>query len=238
MSFNVVGWVLDHSEAKLGARLVLIVLAEHAHVDGTKSFPTVESIARRARLSERGARDALRRLEADGAIVKTGQTGYGAHIYTVIGPFNKRGAKSAARQETAEGGQITTDLLSQTAPEPSLEPSEEPSGPYVRRRVQETWLGEENLIQHRDTYFADRGLQARVMKAVEKYGLDDVLAAIKAYAAVLRSDTHYWSHSWPLADFLKRGIDRFVPEAKPLETMRLSGKAGKKKPRERIYTRA
>jgi DNA-binding Lrp family transcriptional regulator len=235
MSSHVTSWVLKHSEARLGNRLVLLALADHAHADGSSAYPTVGLLAREARLSERQVQNALRALEKDGAIEHTGTMPDSRRIYRVI----MEGAKSAGGEESGTAGvQNRTDSIPDFAPEPS-EPSKEPSGPYTRRRVQEAWLGEENLIQHRDSYFADRGLQARVAKAVDKYGLDDVLAAIKAYAAVLRSDTHFFSYSWPLADFLKRGLDRFVPEAKPLEAFRASGKAGRvKKPRERIYTRA
>ena len=83
MSVHVVSWVLRSSPERLGRRLVLLVLADHAREDGTGAWPRVETIAEQARLSERQARRALRELELAGAIVNTGRSSKGTHVYTV-----------------------------------------------------------------------------------------------------------------------------------------------------------
>ncbi len=46
MSYKVTAWVLEHSEARLAARLVLLALSEVAHDDGGMSFQSVETVAR------------------------------------------------------------------------------------------------------------------------------------------------------------------------------------------------
>ncbi len=47
MSVRVLSWVFDHSPVEhRGDLLVLLVLADHAHDDGTRAFPSVETIAR------------------------------------------------------------------------------------------------------------------------------------------------------------------------------------------------
>lgn len=117
MSVHVSSWVLRHSEAKLGARLVLLVIADHASDDGTRSWCSVDTIGREARLSRRATQDALRRLEADGAIVETGKGPNGTHEYRVI----MGGADSAPRADSA--------------PEPSLE-SKPPKGLLAKGGVQ------------------------------------------------------------------------------------------------------
>lgn len=121
---KVIAWVLWESEATLGARLTLLALADYAHDDGTKAFPSVENIARKARLSERGTRDALRKLETDGAIVCTGATRAGTRIYTIVGPFNTRGADTAGGRSQRTEGQNGAQQELQTAPDPSTDPSE------------------------------------------------------------------------------------------------------------------
>ncbi|QEC49662.1 hypothetical protein FSW04_20160 [Baekduia soli] len=71
MSVRVMSWVFDHSDVEhRGDLLVLLVLADHAHDDGTSAFPSVATIGKKARLTRRGAQLALRRLEASGAIAK------------------------------------------------------------------------------------------------------------------------------------------------------------------------
>lgn len=75
--------MLKHSPATRGSRLVLIVLADHAGHDGSNAYPSVETIAHQARLSERAARYALRDLENCGHITCTGFGPAGTRCYRV-----------------------------------------------------------------------------------------------------------------------------------------------------------
>lgn len=89
----------------------------------------------------------------------------------------------------------------------------------TRILVRDAWLCHENLMSHRAAYF-DAKVHGVIDRSVAKYGVEDVCAAINAYSAVLASRDHYFKHGWTLGDFLNRGLDRFVPEAKPLEVFR------------------
>lgn len=129
MSLPVLTWVLDHSEERLGNRLVLLALAEHAHDDGRYAWPSVHTLEKRTRLSERQVRNCLRSLEQSQAIIHTGQSKAGTHIYTVVGPFNT-GANSAGGQNFP--GQSSTSEVSQIAPEPSVTVSS--SSSFTRAR--------------------------------------------------------------------------------------------------------
>jgi hypothetical protein len=72
-----------------------------------------------------------------------------------------------------------------------------------------------------------RYFKRRHIEAVEAFGLDVVERAIVNYAKVLKSDTHYWSHKWPLWDFIGRanGLPQFVDDMEPLKNFRKSEKA-------------
>jgi hypothetical protein len=84
MSIRVLSWVLESSTVtSKGDLLALIVLADHAHDDGGGAYPSVLTIARKARLSERGARTALRQLESAGHIDREGVSAKGMTIYRV-----------------------------------------------------------------------------------------------------------------------------------------------------------
>jgi len=102
MSLPVMVWVMKHSEAALGARLTLLCLAEFAHDDGTKAFPAVATLAERTRMSQRGVQAALRRLEADGEIERTGTTLNGTNVYRIF----MGGADSAGVKLTTGGGEV------------------------------------------------------------------------------------------------------------------------------------
>jgi DNA-binding Lrp family transcriptional regulator len=119
MSIEAISYVLRHSEATLSARLVLLVLADHADHDGTSAFPSVATIARQTRMSERGVRYALRALEESGQIDRRGiHPAYGTHEYAVVMGQSVQGGNLKH-----EGGQNEAAQMSQIAPEPSKEPS-------------------------------------------------------------------------------------------------------------------
>lgn len=80
MSTAAVGWALRYGDLPLDKRtgdpssscaFVLVVLAEHASVEGTDSFPSVATICRCTKLTERTVRYALRALEEHGTIRPT-----------------------------------------------------------------------------------------------------------------------------------------------------------------------
>lgn len=71
MSLQAMTAVLERSRAELGARLVMIALANYAD-ETLCSCPAVGTIAAHANMSDRAARAALRRLEALGEIEKVG----------------------------------------------------------------------------------------------------------------------------------------------------------------------
>lgn len=120
-------WVLRESEAQLGDRLVLIVLADHAREDGTSAWPSLETIAHQSRLSERQARRCLRNLEEAGEIVETGRSRKGTHIYS-FPRYISRGDNM-----TPPGGTSVTSGGDRMTPDPSLkQPSVKPSAAAPR----------------------------------------------------------------------------------------------------------
>lgn len=78
-------WVWSHSAVdSSGQRLVLLFMADCAHDDGTNAFPSVMTIARACRMTERNARYCLRELEKAGHLKRTGVHPSGTYIYSVV----------------------------------------------------------------------------------------------------------------------------------------------------------
>jgi len=63
VSVRAVARVWELSTAKGGELLVLLAIADYAEDDGRHAWPTVLKLAAKSRMSERGVRDVLRRLE-------------------------------------------------------------------------------------------------------------------------------------------------------------------------------
>lgn len=123
MSVHVTSWVLRHSPATLGDRLVLLVLADKADEDGTNAWPSVATIASESRLSERQAQRCLRNLESAGAIVRhgrhrNGNQRHGTYVYDVV--MSPKGDILSSKGDIHDSQRVTP-----MSPDPSLEPPEE-----------------------------------------------------------------------------------------------------------------
>jgi hypothetical protein len=77
-------WVLDHSEERLAARLVLLSLANHAGPDGSAAFPSHATIMQETRLSHGTVCDAIKALRSRNAIVPVGRRRHGTVVYQVV----------------------------------------------------------------------------------------------------------------------------------------------------------
>lgn len=124
MSVHVTSWVLRHSPATLGDRLVLLVLADKADEDGTNAWPSVATIANESRLSERQAQRCLRNLEQTGQIVRhgrhrNGNQRHGTYVYDVVMTVPK-GDILSVKGDIHDAQRVTP-----MSPDPSLEPPKE-----------------------------------------------------------------------------------------------------------------
>lgn len=135
MSVAALSWVLEHSDARLADRLVLLSLADHAKSDGTGAWPSIDTIARHSRVSRRAALYSLQSLEAQGAIVRTGKSRAGTVIWTVVMAVQQ--TLGSAVEDPSEGGadiapadsapvQNPADTGADSAPDPYREPSNTP----------------------------------------------------------------------------------------------------------------
>lgn len=101
MSVQALTWVFDHSEATLGDRLVMLVIADHARADGTGSWPSVETIAREAKVSERTVTRSFSRLVELGEIVERGKSRAGTRVWDL--------AKMGVTSATAGGDNLSVE---------------------------------------------------------------------------------------------------------------------------------
>ena len=68
LSFQAISWVIEHSKHGLGDLVVLLMIASHAHSDGTGAFPSTKTLARESRLTKRQVYRCLLRLEKSGEL--------------------------------------------------------------------------------------------------------------------------------------------------------------------------
>ena len=186
MSVHVLSWVLRYSEERLGNRLVLLVLADHAHEDGTEARPSVATIAREARLSERQVQYALRHLQATGAIEDEGEGPKGVRVYRVT--MLPGGAESApVASDTAPEG------VKSIAPEPSLEPptstsvANAPSADGARASVLVVARDRPRSVDRKPTTETERDLAYQVLTAWNRAARQDLRSEDWLSKIIMRS---------------------------------------------------
>lgn len=144
MSVQAISWVLEYSQSTLGARLVLISIANHCSVEGDNAWPSVATIMRETNLSERQVQYAFRELEAIGELIIARGTGRGhTHKFRLssfqewvqnVRPLPKR------VQNTSERVQNVQLKGAQTAPEPSLTVNEPSKDKTILLTQMPEWL--------------------------------------------------------------------------------------------------
>lgn len=88
--------------------------------------------------------------------------------------------------------------------------------------VLEHW-NSKNIINHTLQGTIGNKIQKAVDKRLKDGTLEDIKKAIDNYFTVLMDDKYYWTHRWTLPDFLARGYDKFIDQAKPLDNFLKSG---------------
>jgi hypothetical protein len=145
MSIEAISWVLNRAPIPADRRdasslaMVLIGLANHADPEGCNAFPSVATLVRYTRLSERSVQNALRALEKLGLITPSDQQIVAAYVkradrrpngwdLVIHSPAHKPagGVQSVhpvgsnGVQTLRNGVQTTTSRGAESAPEPSL----------------------------------------------------------------------------------------------------------------------
>lgn len=83
MSVQASTWVIKHSSQKGANLLVLLMIANYAHADGTNAFPSVETLAKDCRMSKRQVLRILAALEASGELLIDHSAGRNPNRYAL-----------------------------------------------------------------------------------------------------------------------------------------------------------
>lgn len=123
MSLDASKLVWQHSKATGSALVILLALADHAN-EAFEAWPSVSTLAQRAKLTDRGVQKLLRRLEADGEItpVRTGPRGvtvYRITCGTSEPLFTPEQAFTPEQTFTPTPEQVFTPPPNRRSPEPS-----------------------------------------------------------------------------------------------------------------------
>ena len=146
MSVQAMSWVLDHSQAELGPRLVLLSIANHANKLGRNAFPNIDTIAEEARVDRATVYRAIAKLVALGELEMghdekhqrvysippmshpaTNEEGSESHPATQTGGAVSHVATASRRNVPSDRRNVRKDplLKNLNRPEPSRAPARE-----------------------------------------------------------------------------------------------------------------
>lgn len=132
-------WVIDNSKQKGNAFVVLLMIANHAHSDGTGAWPSLITLAREARISRRTVWASILTLEKSGELkVARGRGRNLVNHYVVTMKKKVQELHHLEKVQTADQkGAIHADKRCKAiAPEPSLNrPVIQPSRTAQKLRV-------------------------------------------------------------------------------------------------------
>lgn len=101
MSLQALTYVWSEAPFEGGALLVLLALADYADEDGS-SFPSIRTLAKKARLSEREVQYTLSTITEGGWVtVDRGAGPHGVNVYTIVGVQNLHRGGARGVQSTA-----------------------------------------------------------------------------------------------------------------------------------------
>lgn len=92
------------------------------------------------------------------------------------------------------------------------------------------WNSKE-IIQHRQL---SQKLKSHINARLEKYPVGELMEAIDNYHTIITDDSYFFTYKWTLAEFLTRGLDKFLTKSKPFDNYRdkQAKKPTKKQPRQ------
>lgn len=222
--------VLD-DRLSLGAKMTYGYLK---HLAWRTRNGTVESalvtLCRDLAISENTARGYLRELSELG-LVETKRRGLGLpNLYIVHDPDPESEPEVPQELRLRNGDSAVQETEDVSFP-PSTQEDVRPKNTARAQNVlmvTSMWSAHAPpLIEHRESYLTEAKTRAAVDRALRRYPVEAVVAAVENYAAVVGGDEFRWDHRWTIVDFLKRGLDRFVPEADPLRNFRIKASGEK-----------
>lgn len=138
MSIKVSTYVWEYSEHKGTALLLMLAIADHAHDDGGGAYPSIETLARKARTTPRHVKRLLHTLKESGELeVKSGGGPRGTNLYQVTKcpPRFNDGSNDGLGD-----AQVTPNVHQMSPPDTdTVTPSPEYDlGAYLQRKAQRT----------------------------------------------------------------------------------------------------
>jgi hypothetical protein len=140
MSIKMLNHVWEHSTQKGSYLVTMLAIADYAHDDGTRAYPSIATLAKKTRMTERNVQLVLRKLEEDGELlIQLGAGPRGCNVYSIpltppaMKPAEQKGEKISGGEALSppRGEKACVEGVKEVSPNPSLDPSERQKDPGI-----------------------------------------------------------------------------------------------------------
>lgn len=168
LSFQAISWAIEHSRHNAGTLLVLLVVAHHINHGTDCAWPSIATIAKESRLSERQVQYSLKVLEESGELTVARGTGRKhTNLYSMpqirvqsTSPFIGKGANGDTK-----GCRLEQERVKPTAPEQYLTGIKDNSTlrwEIINQAIQETEANHSRDKKSASELIAERFAQAGI----------------------------------------------------------------------------
>jgi len=131
LSVQAISWVIENSKHKGNSFVVLLMIANHARSDGTGAWPSIKTLARESRVSDRTVQRTIKRLTRfthhihPELKVQEGKGPHGCNMYEIPGV---KLSPTGCQTRQVGVSDTVTGVVSRMSPEPSFNrPIQQPS---------------------------------------------------------------------------------------------------------------
>lgn len=204
MSIQAMAWVLEKSQARLGGRLALLSIANHADQRGGNAWPAVATIARESHMSRRQVQRCLQDLVDLGELSIDSNAGpRGTHRFTIVGMRRNAETPDKLSPPTSRAGDISdaegmtfpTERGDRMSPEPSLTVQDPSKRESARAREGGDSSGRRTELPE------SASLTPESRAYAEKLGLQDIDSVFEKFRLNARSKGKTscdWAAEWKL----------------------------------------
>ena len=143
--------------------------------------------------------------------------------YIEAGKASGRARKQKAIERRSNIAQTSLELLDKNKLEENKKDTTtvDKSTDYIYFNLFELWNNTKGLRHSKLSMFPEC-VKSKHKRRIDLMGIPETKKAIENYCIVINSDEYYFNYVWPFWDFIWRGLDKFIDEAKPFDNFKRS----------------
>jgi predicted transcriptional regulator len=206
---------------------VYCVLCRYMSNDKKMCFPSISTISNMLKISTRTVIRSIHNLVKKEIIIKQKGYNHNSNKYYLLNL--KPDLSEIIEMKSDTESLVTESHMKSDTESLSKVTQSHPKKTYIKKTKEKdltkyiytifNYWNSNNIIKHNK--LTDK-IKRKVKSSLKDYSVEEITNAIKNYSYVIKSDEYFFNYKWPLVDFLKRGIEKFMDNADPLNNFKIN----------------